>query len=76
MFITCDKINKQSPSTRLLKDFSLLYFYLLTEDTFQMLHELLIALRGHPGYIYTDQDQKLRVNSSLTFLHPCEVSAK
>ena len=38
-----------------------------------MLHELLIALRGHPGYIYSDQDQKLRVNSSLTFLHPCEV---
>ena len=39
-----------------------------------MLHELLIALRGHPGYIYAEDDNKLKVNSSLTFLHPCEVS--
>ena len=38
-----------------------------------MLHELLLALRGHSGYIYTEKQQKLTVNSSLTFLHPCEV---
>ena len=35
-----------------------------------MLHdELLIWLRGHPGYVFV-------VNPTLTFLHPCEVSAK
>ena len=43
---------------------------------FQMLHELLLALRGHSGFIYTEEEQhKLTVNSSLTFLHPCEVSS-
>ena len=39
-----------------------------------MLHELLLALRGHSGYIYTEHDQKLTVNPSVTLLHPCEVS--
>ena len=41
-----------------------------------MLHELLISLRGHPGYVFVDKEDKMMVNPTLTFLHPCEVSAK
>ena len=39
-----------------------------------MLHELLISLRGHPGYVFVDKEDKMMVNPTLTFLHPCEVS--
>ena len=39
-----------------------------------MLHELLISLRGHSGYIFVDNNDKICVNPTLTFLHPCEVS--
>ena len=39
-----------------------------------MLHELLISLRGHSGYIFIDNDEKMCVNPTLSHLHPCEVS--
>jgi len=39
-----------------------------------MLHELLVALRGHPGYIFCEKGSSLAVNGSLTFFHPCEVA--
>ena len=39
-----------------------------------MLHELLVALRGHPGYIFCEKGGSLAVNSSLPFFHPCEVA--
>lgn len=38
-----------------------------------MYHELLIALRGHPGLIFPEKDGVLRVNKSITELHPCEI---
>ena len=38
-----------------------------------MLHELLISLRGHPGYVFVDKEDRMMVNPTLTFLHPCEV---
>lgn len=38
-----------------------------------MYHELLIALRGHPGLIFPEKDGVLRVNKSISELHPCEV---
>ena len=41
-----------------------------------MLHELLISLRGHPGYVFVDKEDKMMVNPTLTFLHPCEVSVE
>ena len=41
-----------------------------------MLHELLISLRGHSGYVFVDKEDKMMVNPTLTFLHPCEVSVK
>ena len=39
-----------------------------------MLHELLISLRGHSGYIFIDNEVKMTVNPTLPFLHPCEVA--
>ena len=41
-----------------------------------MLHELLISLRGHPGYVFVDKEAKMIVNPTLTFLHPCEVNVR
>ena len=40
----------------------------------QMLHELLVALRGHPGYIFCEKGGNFSVNSSLPFFHPCEAA--
>jgi len=37
-----------------------------------MLHELLVALRGHPGLIFTEKNGLLHVNKSINVLHPCE----
>jgi len=39
-----------------------------------MLHELLVALRGHSGYIFCDKAGSFAVNSSLAAFHPCEVA--
>lgn len=39
-----------------------------------MLHELLVALRGHPGHLFTETEAGLKVSSTLTYFHPCEVS--
>ena len=39
-----------------------------------MLHELLVALRGHPGHIFCDREGSFSVNPSLTLFHPCEVA--
>jgi len=39
-----------------------------------MLHELLVALRGHSGYIFCEKGGSFSVNSSLPFFHPCEVA--
>jgi len=39
-----------------------------------MLHELLISLRGHPGFIFVDDNEKMCVNPTISFLHPCEVA--
>jgi len=38
-----------------------------------MLHELLVALRGHPGLIFTEKNGLLHVNRNISALHPCEV---
>jgi len=39
-----------------------------------MLHELLVALRGHTGYIFCDKGDRIVVNDALPFFHPCEVA--
>lgn len=39
-----------------------------------MLHELVVALRGHPGHIFTEKNGGMVVNSALPFFHPCEVA--
>jgi len=38
-----------------------------------MLHELLVALRGHPGLIFIEKNGSLSVNKTISELHPCEV---
>jgi len=39
-----------------------------------MLHELLFALNGHPGHVFTQDDSKnFKVNRSLDWFHPAEV---
>ena len=38
-----------------------------------MLHELLVSLRGHAGYIFIEDDDKICVNPTISLLHPCEV---
>jgi hypothetical protein len=40
----------------------------------QMLHELVVALRGHPGHVFCERDGKFAVNPSLALFHPCEVA--
>jgi len=39
-----------------------------------MLHELLVALRGHSGLIFCEKDGALVVNKLIPFIHPCEVA--
>jgi len=40
-----------------------------------MLHELLVALRGHPGLVFTEQEGgRLGVNPSIDLLHPSETA--
>ena len=36
-----------------------------------MLHELVVALRGHPGH---EREGKFLVNPALSLFHPCEVA--
>ena len=38
-----------------------------------MLHELLVALRGHPGHIFCEWKGGFSVNPTLDLFHPCEV---
>ena len=38
-----------------------------------MLHELLVSLRGHAGYIFIEDNDKICVNPTISLLHPCEV---
>ena len=40
----------------------------------QMLHELLVALRGHPGHVFQEREGKFLVNPALSLFHPCEVA--
>jgi len=41
-----------------------------------MLHELVVALRGHPGHIFAEKEAggAMAVNPGLPFFHPCEVA--
>ena len=39
-----------------------------------MLHELVVALRGHPGHVFQERDGKFLVNPALSLFHPCEVA--
>ena len=39
-----------------------------------MLHELVVALRGHPGHVFQERGGKFQVNPALTLFHPCEVA--
>ena len=39
-----------------------------------MLHELVVALRGHPGHVFQERAGKFQVNPALTLFHPCEVA--
>ena len=40
----------------------------------QMLHELVVALRGHPGHVFQEREGKFLVNPALSLFHPCEVA--
>ena len=39
-----------------------------------MLHELVVALRGHPGHVFQEREGKFLVNPALSLFHPCEVA--
>jgi len=39
-----------------------------------MLHELLVALHGHPGPVFCRSGDKMVVNTSIDMFHPCEVA--